>query len=88
MLWQGLPAEGQAPVEVAAVVLLAVAHWFGELEGVEVDAGDVRAHHGRVILRDASQQGLQPAVETFAWEIQTPFTSHHSYIALLTAKRV
>lgn len=62
---QTLPAEGQVPVKVAPVVVLAVRRRLGELKGVEVDGGDVGAHHRRAVLHDAGQQGLQPPVEAF-----------------------
>lgn len=36
---------------------------LGELKSVKVDGDDVWAHHHCLILGDASQEGLQPAVE-------------------------
>lgn len=52
---EALPAERQAPVEVAPVVVLAVGGRLHELKGVQVDGGDVRAHHGRVVLHNPRQ---------------------------------
>lgn len=63
--WQTLPAKGQAPVEVASVVVLAVWGRFYELKSVEVDAGYVGADDGGAVLGDASQQWLQPPVKAF-----------------------
>lgn len=63
---QTLPAKGQAPVEVASVVVLAVRRRLDELESVEVDGGDVGTHHGGAVLGDPGQQRLQPPVEAFA----------------------
>jgi len=48
-----LPAESQAPVEVAPAVLLAVLDGLGEFEGVEIDGGDVGADDGRGLFGDA-----------------------------------
>ena len=67
LVWQALPAKRQAPVKVPTVVVLSVRRGLHELEGVEVDGGDVGAHHGRVVLCYPGQQGLQPATETFTW---------------------
>lgn len=65
MIWKPLPAEGQAPVKVAPVVVLAIRGWFHELKGVEVDRGDVRAHYCRVVLCYPGQQRLQPSIKAF-----------------------
>lgn len=62
VLGDALPAEGQAPVEVAAVGGVAVGRWLVELEVVQVNGGDLRADHGGRLLHDAMQQRLQPAV--------------------------
>lgn len=62
---QTLPAEGQVPVEVAPVVVLAVRRWLGELKSVEVDGGDVGAHDRRAVLHDPGQQRLQPPIKAF-----------------------
>ena len=58
-----LPAEGQAPVEVAATVDSAPPDGLGELKRVQVDGDDVWTHHHGLVLCDASQEGLQPAME-------------------------
>lgn len=63
MIWQTLPTERQAPVEVASVVVLAVRGRFHELKSVEVDGGDVGAHDGRAVLGDPGQQRFQPPVK-------------------------
>lgn len=71
MIGQTLPAERQAPVEVPPVVVLAVRRRLHELEGVEVDGGDVGAHHSGVVLSYPGQQRLQPSVEALAWKTNT-----------------
>lgn len=63
---QTLPAKGQAPVEVASVVVLAVRRRFDEFESVEVDGGYVGTHHDGAVPGDPGQQRLQPPVEAFA----------------------
>lgn len=65
MIWQTLPAEGQVPVKVSPVVVLAVRRRLGELKSVEVDGGDVRAHDRRAVLHDPGQERLQPPIKTF-----------------------
>lgn len=65
-LGDALPAEGQAPVEVAAVGGVASGRRLVELEVVQVNGGDLRADHSGRLLYDASQQRLQPAVEALA----------------------
>lgn len=59
-----LPAEGQAPVEVATAVGFASLNWSGELKCIKVDGDDVWAHHHCLVFSNSSQEGLQPAVET------------------------
>lgn len=51
--WDDLPAESQAPVEVAPAVLFAVLNGLGELESVEIDGGDVGAYDGCGLFGDA-----------------------------------
>lgn len=62
---QTLPAEGQVPVKVAPVVVLAVRRRFSELESVEVDGGNVGAHNRRSVLHDPGQQRFQPPIKAF-----------------------
>lgn len=66
LLGDALPAEGQAPVEVAAVGGVAGGRRLVELEVVQVNGGDIWADHGGRLLHDARQQGLQPPVEALA----------------------
>lgn len=63
----GLPAEGEAPVEVPPAVLLPVLDGLGELKGVQVDGGNVGAHDRSGLLGNAVQERLQPAVEALTW---------------------
>lgn len=67
MFWQTLPAKRQAPVKVAPVVVLAVWRRLHELKGVQVDSGDIGAHHCCVILCYPSQQRLKPTVEALTY---------------------
>lgn len=64
---QSLPAEAQAPVKVATAVDSAPLDRLGELESVKVDGDDVWAHHRCLVLGDASQKGLQPAMEALTY---------------------
>lgn len=66
VIWQTLPAERQAPVEVAPVVVLAVRGRLHELKSVQVDGGYVGTHDGGVVLGDPGQQRLQPPVKALA----------------------
>lgn len=78
MLRDGLPAKGQAPVEVASVVGAGRGHGLVELEGVEVDGGDLWTDHSGGLLHNTGQQGLQPAMETLAWEAEDRTGRGHS----------
>lgn len=60
---ESLPAKGQTPVKVATAVDSAPRDGLGELESVQVYGDDVWAHHRCLLLSNASQEGLQPAVE-------------------------
>lgn len=72
MVWNTLPAKGQAPVEISPVVVLSVRGWLHKLKGVEVDGGDVRTHHGCAVFGYAGEQWFQPALEALAWKSQRP----------------
>lgn len=64
MIRQTLPAEGQAPVKVAPIVVLPIWRRLHELKCVQVNSGDVWTHHCCVVLCDPGQQRLQPAMKT------------------------
>lgn len=55
VLGDALPAEGQAPVEVAAVGGVAGGRRLVELEVVQVNGGDLRADHGGGLLHNAME---------------------------------
>lgn len=73
MVRNGLPAEGQAPVEVPTVVGAGRGHRFVEHEAVEVDGNDIGTHHGGGLFHNPQEQGLKPAVETLTC---TPTNMH------------
>ena len=70
VIWQTLPAEGEAPVKVAPVVVLPIRGRLHELKGVEINGGYVGTHDGGVVLCDPGQQRLQPPVEAFTCQRQ------------------
>ena len=72
MIWQTLPTKGQAPVEVASVVVLAVWGRFDELKRVEIDRGYVGTHDHGAVLGDPGQQRLQPPVKAFTCDRRGP----------------
>ena len=80
VFWDVLPAEGEAPVEVASVVGASVGHRLMETERVHVDGCYLWTDHRCGLLHYAGQQGLQPAVETLTYgdgkKVRSPSGSH------------